>query len=284
MLDSRWRLHLVLAVVAGPALLLGALTACTVGDEGFTIRFSQHPADITVHEGETATFSVVLDTLFTDPQTSWQRANAPNAAFTTIPGATGTVIHVGPVGIAGDHGARFRAVATGFVAGDLTGQPVTATSNAATLTVVPAVASGTYQYVRITQTSSDDANVAVNGASLLNVATGQIAYLEQVHIDPGGDAGNEAVLGPPANQCLGRPRAEWDTTTFAELLGEGSQLVASFTGLALIETGRSLSVHVCSDEQSSTWRLEVGTTPSGPWFVLLHEALDTSTVSVPNLP
>jgi hypothetical protein len=87
------------------------------------------PADATVASGQTATFAIaVTGTL---PITYQWQSNTAGAGWLDIAGAAGTS-YTTPVTAAGDNGTQFRAVATNAVG--------SATSNAATLTVITPVA------------------------------------------------------------------------------------------------------------------------------------------------
>lgn len=285
MFDRRRRHSSFVAIITLAALVPSIVGCLAAGEGGFRHRISHHPIDATVTAGETAAFSVILDTEFTSVSIGWERADGPEAEFTTIAGASGTVLQVGPATVEADDGARFRAVAIAFEIGDIPGDGVErrATSNVATLTVVPAPGGGEYRYVRVVQTSTAAADVAVDAVALEDAANDRTVFLAQVH-DPPNGASYDGVLGQADNQCVGRPRDAWDETTYAQLDGAGGQIVASFAELARVESGQSLTVHVCSDGMSATWNLEVATSSSGPWVLLIRDGVATATVTVPNLP
>lgn len=265
--------------------LLPLLVAGQCADPG-RLEFTQHPANVSVPPGATATFSVAVETDFPDIVIAWSRADGSGAAFAPIDGVSGTTLSVGPVTIDDDDGARFRATATPYDSSGIEMTDRSRVSNEAVLSVVPVA--GEYRYVRITQTSDEPGNVAVDGM-LLYRSGGDGFFLSQVHVAPDGEPDGPVasrVLGVAQKQCEGLPRADWDASTFTPLLGEGSQLIASFDDLEVIEEGNQLTVFVCADHDSATWTLEVGKSVDAPddqWVGIISGQYQTATVTVPKL-
>lgn len=117
-------------------------------------QITRQPADVTVVEPNTATFSVVA--LGTPPFTyQWQRSDDAGATFADLPGATSDTFATGATSVAADDGDRYRVLVS-----NLEG---TTTSTAARLTVTPNLAPPTIG------THPQDVNVAVGGDATFSV-------------------------------------------------------------------------------------------------------------------
>jgi len=133
--------------------------------------------------------------------------------------------------------------------------------------------------------SIDAIELASNGSSVFLAQLHETAYGT---VPPTGDNANfNNTLGAPEGQCVGQLPASWDAQTFVSLGGAGGYLIGSFTGLAPIETGDQLTVHVCSDAASEAWDAYVGvgtTISDASWFQVINGGVATTTATIPALP
>ena len=157
--------------------------------------------------------------------------------------------------------------------------------------------SQTYNYVLVEdqdQNASGDTPGADIDAVELNQGGASIylARIEQSGFGLGqaelqaltGNGNPNNLIGPPVTDCSRQD----DKDQFYSLGGEGGFFIGSFTGLAEIQTGDTIRVHVCDvGAQSETWDLSVGvaTDVSADTFVpCITGGLGTTDCTVPNLP
>ena len=183
------------------------------------------------------------------------------------------------------------------------GDPCNTTTNCAEPHRCDAVLStceapGPYFYVLVEDQDINAAG-AVPGADIDAVELnkgGAPIYLARVHdsafglgetererLEGNGNQNN--VLGPPIGTTCSR---EDNKNDFFSLGGVGGFFIGSFTGLEEIETGDTITVHVCDvGPLSETWSLRVGVAADSadPNFqVCTSDSVGTASCSVPFLP
>ena len=77
-------------------LLTGSVVGTYLDPTGASVTFSQQPANVTILQGRTATFTAVAtgqSAYGTNVAFQWQTAPTGSATFTNIPGADDSVLH-----------------------------------------------------------------------------------------------------------------------------------------------------------------------------------------------
>jgi hypothetical protein len=95
-------------------LLTGSVVGTLVDPTGASVTFNPQPADVTILQGRTATFTTVVtaQSLYgTSVALQWQTAPSGSATFTNIPGATTSSYTTPVLGVA-DTGRQYQLVAT----------------------------------------------------------------------------------------------------------------------------------------------------------------------------
>lgn len=154
----------------------------------------------------------------------------------------------------------------------------------------------TYHYVLLVDqdqnASGDRPGADIDGIELNK--NGSTLFLSQIHesdfggVQPSGDNSNfDNALGSPEDECQEKDPIYWDRINFVSLGGDGGYLIGSFTGLAALEPGDTLTVHACAGPLSETWTLSVGvsTDINDPnWLEIISAGVAVEDVTVPNLP